>query len=151
MSLRHHFVVRTAGRDLWRVLYGEGEQLHDLAVIRWTVDLLHPMLALQRIERNLNAGERAPRRTWSASLLSEFQWSLRHNGREVGEVTWSGHVRRAHEWMVRIVAGLNLDLGHAYPFPEPQPPRPRYVEPVMGDFNFATGEEIPEHERTAAA
>lgn len=151
MTLLHQFKVRTTGdRFTWRVLYGEDDELREMAEVCWLITLARPELARERMERNLNAGQRAPRRTWSASPRSEFDWVLRHNGREVAGVTWDGSVKRVPEWMVRIVAGLNEDRGHRDPFPEPQPPRPRHVEPVMGDFNFATGEEIPSGRGVAA-
>ncbi len=143
MSLRHRFVVRTASRDSWRALYGPDDELHEVAVVLWTVELVFPELTRERMARNLNAGGRAPRRTWSAAPRSEFQWSLRHNGREVGEVTWDGSVRRVEEWMRRIVASLNEDRGKADPFPEPKPPLQRRdwdYEP--GDHDHRTGKDV---------
>lgn len=136
MSLRHRFVVRTATRDSWRVLYGPDDELHEVAVVLWTVELVFPELTRERMARNLNAGERAPRRTWSAVSRSEFQWSLRHNGREVGEVTWDGSVRRVEEWMRRIVASLNVDA-------EPKPPlQRRDWDYIPGDHDHRTGKDV---------
>jgi 3-isopropylmalate/(R)-2-methylmalate dehydratase small subunit len=122
----------------------------DVAEVAWSVGLVRPNLTRERFERALNGRvDVQPERTWSwAPKPGTFTVWLRHNGAPVGSIEWvPGLSWKADRlrWLDAIVDGLNQDLGQKNPFPEPLPPRPRVVEPIMGDFNFATGEEIPEH------
>ena len=149
------FRVHTVDRDaIWRIVLERPDgTVTDVALVRWLIELHHPNLTRDRIARGLNGQVgRQPGRTWGwRPQVGTYRADILHNGATVGEIDWVSTIRDKPTRMTAIADALNQNCGRADPFPEPQPPRPRCVEPVMGDFNFATGEEIPEHERTAAA
>lgn len=143
------FSVRTLSGDrTWRIIRHQADgSVLDVAEVAWSVGLVRPNLTRERFERALNGRvDVQPERTWSwAPKPGTFTVWLRHNGAPVGSIEWvPGLSWKADRlrWLDAIVDGLNQDLGQKNPFPEPLPPRPRVVEPIMGDYNFATGEEI---------
>ena len=153
------FSVRTVlGDREWKITrhMPDGSVL-DVASVQWEVELHHPNLTRERFERALcGLVEVQPERTWSlAPVPGTFMARLLHNGREVGGVVWVPGMSwkpDRQRWMDAIVDGLNQDRGHGDPFPEPKPHhRRRYDLDIPGDFDFATGEEIPESERGVAA
>jgi hypothetical protein len=100
---------------------------HDLATIRWAVELRHPHRTMLRIVEGLNTPTAQDPRTWSAKW-DDPVWGawLLHNGRPVGELRWIPRdtpIRNPARWIVRLVDGMNRDGGNADPVPEPAPPR----------------------------
>ena len=150
MPEREFSVRAVVGDQEWRIIHHlrDGSVL-DVAAVHWSVVLRHPNLTRERFERAL-CGDvlLQPNRTWRIEPEpGTFMAWLLHNGNKVGSISWVPGMSRKPDrlaWMEAIVDGLNEDRGHRDPFPEPMPPqsvRDRVWLP--GDFDYATGKEIP--------
>lgn len=115
-------IVTTAVHELLRhVPEGDGRVWRPVIRVSW-VHRLYPgdELALTRICRGLDhdLGE-VERTTWAWRKVNDRVYSLRHNGREVGEIEFLVTPQQGFAyWLNRMVAGLNdHDARIPIPFP----------------------------------